>query len=39
MIQMKTKKFQRTLKKFETEVKKKLKQLMVAKQLNMKKDF
>ena len=36
---MKTKKFQRNLKKFETEVKRKLKQLMVAKQLNMKKDF
>ena len=34
MMQMKTKKFQRDMKKFEKVLKKKLKQLMVAKKVN-----
>ena len=39
MIQMKTKKFQRNMKKFGMELKKKLKQLMVAKKIEYGKHF
>ena len=39
MMQMKTKKFQKYMKKLEKVIKKKLKQLMVMEKLNMRKNF
>ena len=39
MMQMKTKKFKKNMKKFGTELKKILKRLMMAKKLNMEKIF